>query len=185
MLKDIVGDGESRMNKTLELLQKDLTSIRAGRANPAILDKVQADYYGTMTPINQMANIAAPEPRLIIIQPWDKSVISLIEKAILKSDLGLNPSNDGTAIRIVVPQLTEERRVELVKVVKKKAEEARVGVRNIRRDVNDQIKDEEKKKACSEDEAKKSQAEIQKKTDKFMKEIDKVLENKEKDIMEV
>ncbi|MDR1205638.1 MAG: ribosome recycling factor [Peptococcaceae bacterium] len=185
MLKDIVGDGESRMNKTLELLKKDLASVRAGRANPAILDKVQADYYGTMTPIHQMANITAPEPRMITIQPWDKSAIALIEKAILKSDLGLNPNNDGSVIRVAIPQLTEERRVELVKVVKKRAEEARVGVRNIRRDVNDQIKDEEKKKTCSEDDAKKSQEDIQKKTDKFMKDIDKVLESKEKDIMEV
>ena len=185
MLKDIISDGESRMQKTLELFAKDLTTVRAGRANPAILDKVQADYYGTMTAINQMANISAPEPRLITVQPWDKSTIAVIEKAILKSDLGLNPSNDGSVIRIAIPQLTEERRSELVKVVKKKAEETRVGVRNIRRDVNEQIKDEEKKKTCSEDESKKGLDDIQKLTDKFIKEIDKVVENKEKDIMEV
>ena len=185
MLNDIITDGETRMKKTLEMLSKDLATVRAGRANPAILDKVQADYYGTMTAINQMANISAPEPRLITVQPWDKTSIAVIEKAILKSDLGLNPSNDGTIIRIIIPQLTEERRGELVKVVKKKAEEARVGIRNIRRDVNDQIKDEEKKKTCSEDEAKKAQDDIQKLTDKNIKEVDKIFENKEKDIMEV
>jgi ribosome recycling factor len=185
MLKDIVNDGEGKMKKTLELLKLDLTTVRAGRANPSILDKVQADYYGTMTPINQMANISAPEPRMMVLQPWDKSAIAFIEKAILKSDLGLNPSNDGSVIRIVVPQLTEERRAELVKVVKKKAEDARVSIRNIRRNINDQIKDEEKKKACSENDAKKSQEDIQKITDKYIKEVDKVFENKEKDIMEV
>jgi ribosome recycling factor len=132
-----------------------------------------------------MANISAPEPRMMVLQPWDKSTIALIEKAILKSDLGLNPNSDGSVIRIAVPQLTEERRAELVKVVKKKAEDARVSIRNIRRNVNDQIKDEEIKKACSENDAKKSQEEIQKLTDKYIKEVDKMFENKEKDIMEV
>jgi ribosome recycling factor len=185
MLKDIVNDGEGKMKKTLELLKQDLATVRAGRANPSILDKVQADYFGTMTPINQMAGISAPEPRMMLVQPWDKSTIALIEKAILKSDLGLNPSNDGAVIRIIVPQLTEERRAELVKVVKKKTEEARVSIRNIRRNVNDQIKDEEKKKTCSENDSKKSQEDIQKLTDKYIKELDKVFENKEKDIMEV
>lgn len=185
MLKDIFNETENKMNKTIEALRKDFSTMRAGRANPSILEKIQVDYYGTFTPINQLANISAPEPRLLTIQPWDKSIIQKIEKAILKSDLGLNPSSDGNIIRLAIPQLTEERRQELVKVAKKKAEDTRVSIRNIRRDANDSIKEEEKTKNISEDEAKKGQDDMQKLTDKFIKEVERILELKEKEIMEV
>ena len=185
MLKDVLAEGEDRMQKSVEFFRKDLAAVRAGRANPAILDKIVVDYYGAETPLNQLGNIAAPEPRLLTIAPWDKSAIGAIEKAILKSDLGLNPNNDGSVIRLAIPQLTEERRVQLVKATKKKGEECKVSVRNIRRDVVDRIKAEEKAKSCSEDEAKKANEELQKTTDKYIKEVDKVLEVKEKEIMEV
>lgn len=185
MLKETIHEAEEKMKKSLELLRKEYATLRAGRANPAILDKIQVEYYGTPTPLNQLANISAPEPRLLTIQPWDKSVIGQIEKAILKSDLGLNPSNDGNIIRIAIPQLTQERRVELVKVVRKKAEETKVSIRNVRRDTNDKIKSLEKSKVVSEDEAKKGQDDAQKMTDKYIKEVDRVLEVKEKEIMEV
>lgn len=178
-------DSEEKMLKVLEVLRKELQSLRAGRANPAILEKVAVDYYGSPTPVNQMANITVPEPRLLIIQPWDKSIIPKIEKAILKSDLGLNPNSDGTVIRLAIPQLTQERRKELVKVVKKKGEEAKIGIRNIRREANDDLKNLEKSKDISEDDNKRSQEDVQKLTDKFIQDIDKVLENKEKEIMEV
>lgn len=185
MLKDLLNESEEKMKKTIEILRKEYSTLRAGKANPAILDKVMVDYYGTQMPINQLANIGVPEPRLLTIQPWDKSSIPAVEKAILKSDLGLNPSNDGNLIRIIIPQLTQERRLELVKTIKKKAEESRVGIRNIRRDYNDRIKGLEKAKTISEDETKKGQDEIQKLTDKYIKEIDHVLDVKEKEIMEV
>lgn len=185
MINEVMQDAEERMVKTLDVLRKELQSLRAGRANPAILEKVTVDYYGTPTPINQMANVTAPEPRLLVIQPWDKSIIPNIEKAILKSDLGLNPNSDGTVIRLAIPQLTQERRKELVKVVKKKGEEAKIGVRNIRRDANEDLKALEKSKDISEDDNKKGQEDIQKLTDKYIQDIDKVLDNKEKEIMEV
>jgi ribosome recycling factor len=169
----------------LEVLNKEFASVRAGRANPALLDRVQVDYYGTMTPLNQLASISAPEARLLVIQPWDKSIIASIEKAILKSDLGLNPSNDGTVIRISIPQLTQERRQELVKVVRKKAEEFRVVIRNIRRETNDKIKAQEKNGEISEDEAKKMQDRTQKLTDKYIELVDKALQIKEEEIQEV
>lgn len=185
MINDILSETEDRMQKTIEHLTKDLATLRAGRANPAMLDKVMADYYGEPTPLNQLANITVPEARLLVIQPWDKSSIANIEKAILKSDLGVNPSNDGNVIRIAIPQLTEERRKELVKVVKKRGEEAKVAVRNIRRDANDMLKSSEKEKMISEDQSKKGNDEIQKTTDKYIKDIDVILVAKEKDIMEV
>lgn len=185
MINEIMQDGEEKMLKAVEVLRKDLQSLRAGRANPAILEKVTVDYYGSPTPINQMANISAPEPRLLIIQPWDKSIIPNVEKAILKSDLGLNPNSDGTVIRLAIPQLTQERRKELVKVVKKKGEEGKIAIRNIRREANDELKDLEKSKDISEDDNKRGQEDVQKLTDKFIQEIDKVLENKEMEIMEV
>lgn len=185
MINDILSETEERMQKTIEHLTKDLATLRAGRANPAMLDKVMADYYGEPTPLNQLANITVPEARLLVIQPWDKSSIANIEKAILKSDLGVNPSNDGNVIRIAIPQLTEERRKELVKVVKKRGEEAKVAVRNIRRDANDMLKSSEKEKMISEDQSKKGNDEIQKTTDKYIKDIDVILVAKEKDIMEV
>jgi ribosome recycling factor len=149
------------------------------------LDKITVDYYGAATPLNQLGNISAPEPRLLTIQPWDKSALGAIEKAILKSDLGLNPNNDGSIIRLAIPQLTEERRAQLVKTTRKKGEDCKVSVRNIRRDAADKIKADEKAKTCSEDEAKKSNDELQKFTDKYSKEVDKILETKEKEIMEV
>lgn len=185
MINTIKQDAEERMNKALGALRSDFSTIRTGKANPSILEKVVVDYYGTPTPISQMANISVPEARMLMIQPWDRTVIASIEKAILKSDLGLNPNNDGTAIRLVLPQLTQETRKDLVKKVKKKAEEAKVGIRNIRRDCNDELKAIEKSKEISEDECKKAQDEMQKITDKFVADIEKVLENKEKEIMEV
>ncbi len=185
MIRDILADSEERMAKSIEHLVKDLASLRAGRANPAMVEKITVEYYGVPTPINQLANIMVPEARLLVIQPWDKSSIADIEKAIMRSDLGVNPSNDGNVIRIAIPQLTEERRRDIVKVVKKKGEEAKVAVRNIRREANDMLKSAEKEKLISEDEGKKGMDEIQKFTDKYVKDIDVVLQNKEKDIMEV
>ncbi|WP_368292699.1 ribosome recycling factor [Dehalobacter sp. TBBPA1] len=185
MLNDFLNDAEEKMHKTEEVLKKDLASVRAGRANPAVLDKVSVDYYGTPTPINQLANVSVPDPRMITIQPWDKSSIKDIEKAILKSDLGLTPSNDGMVIRLNIPQLTAERRAEIVKTVKKKAEDAKVAVRNIRRELIDEIKQLEKDKTVSEDDSKKGQEKAQKLTDKTVKDIDEILEKKEKEIMEV
>ena len=185
MLKEVLADGEDRMTKSVEFFRKDLASVRAGRANPAILDKVVVDYYGAPTPLNQMGTIAAPEPRLLTIMPWDKTALTAIEKAIQKSDLGLNPNNDGNIIRLAVPQLTEERRTQLVKGTRKKGEDCKVNIRNIRRDVADKIKAEEKAKSCSEDEAKDANDELQKLTDKHVKEVDKILDIKEKEIMEV
>jgi len=185
MISDIVDNTENRMQKTIQHLSQDLAALRAGRANPAMLDRVQVMYYNSPTPINQLANITVPEARMLVIQPWDKTAIADIEKAILKSDLGITPSNDGNVIRLAIPQLTGERRKEIVKTVKKRGEEAKVAVRNIRRELNDQIKGMEKDKQISENESKKAAEDIQKSTDKFIKEIDVVLAAKEKDIMEV
>jgi len=173
------------MAKAIAALKSEFNSIRAGRANPSLLDRLTVEYYGTPTPIKQMANISAPEPRLLVIQPWDKTGIPDIEKALLKSDLGITPTNDGTVIRLAIPQLTQERRGELVKVVRKKAEEAKIAIRNIRRDANDLIKDLQKSGEMSEDEERRSQEEIQKLTDKFIKQVDEQLSAKEAEIMEV
>jgi ribosome recycling factor len=175
---------EEKMEKALASFKRDLASMRAGRASASLLDKVQAEYYGALTPVNQLGSITTPDARTLIIQPWDKSVISPIEKAIMKSDLGLMPSNDGVAIRITMPILTEQRRQELVKVLRKSGEEAKVNVRNIRRDANDEIKKLEKNGA-SEDEARRMQEDVQKLTDKYITEIDKALQTKEKEMMEV
>lgn len=185
MINDIMNDSEDRMKKSIEHLTKDLATLRAGRANPAMVEKIMVEYYGEPTPLNQLANITVPEARLLVIQPWDKSSIGEIEKAIMKSDLGVNPTNDGNVIRIAIPQLTEERRKELVKVVKKKAEEAKVAIRNIRREANDMLKSSEKEKMISEDEGKKGADDVQKLTDKHIKDIDVILQAKEKEIMEV
>ena len=185
MIKDIVQDSEERMKKTIEHLTRDLSSLRAGRANPGMLDRIVVEYYGEPTPLNQLANITVPEARLLVIQPWDKHSIADIEKAIMKSDLGITPSNDGNVIRLAVPQLTEERRKELVKVVRKRGEEAKVAVRNIRREANDMIKQAEKEKLVSEDEGKKGNEDVQKITDKCVKDVDMILQAKEKDVMEV
>ncbi|MFD1953784.1 ribosome recycling factor [Paenibacillus thailandensis] len=177
-------NAEERMEKAIAALKRELSTLRAGRATPSLLDRVQAEYYGALTPINQLANINTPDSRTIMIQPWDKSSIAAIEKAILKSDLGLTPSNDGSAIRITIPMLTEERRMELVKLTKKFGEEAKVAIRNIRRDANEDIKKLEKD-SISEDESRRHQEDIQKTTDKYIAEVEKVLSAKEKEIMEV
>ncbi len=175
---------DEKMTKTLNGFEAELQTIRAGRANPHILDKLAVDYYGTPTPIQQVANVTVPEARMIQIQPWESSLIKKIEKAILASDLGLNPSNDGKVIRLVFPELTEERRKELVKDVKKKGEAAKVAVRNIRRDANDAFK-KLTKQDVSEDEVKELSDEIQKLTDKYIKDVDNVVEKKSKEIMTV
>ncbi|MCL5677601.1 MAG: ribosome recycling factor [Firmicutes bacterium] len=185
MVKEVIKQIEDKMKKTCELFRKELSHLKAGRATPALLDKVLVDYYGTATPISQMANISVPEPRLLVIQPWDKSAAPAIEKAIMKSDLGLTPSSDGTMIRLAIPQLTEERRKDLVKQVNKLGEEQRVAVRNERREGNELVKAMEKKKEISEDDAKRAEAGIQKVTDRYIKEIDDIVRLKEKEIMEV
>ena len=185
MINDIMSDAESRMKKTIEHLTGDFASLRAGRANPAMVEKIMVNYYGDPTPINQLANINVPEARLLVIQPWDKTSIAAIEKAIMKSDLGINPNNDGNVIRLSIPALTEETRKDMVKVVKKRAEEAKVGVRNIRREANEMIKAGEKEKLISEDESKKGIEDMQKITDKSIKDIDGILLVKERDIMAV
>lgn len=184
MPQSIKKDAEERMDKAIGALKRDLTSLRAGRATPALLDRVQVEYYGAMTPVNQLANINTPDSRTLMIQPWDKSSLASIEKAIMKSDLGLTPSNDGSMIRLAIPALTEERRAELVKLTRKLGEESKVAIRNIRRDANDDIKKLEKSD-ISEDESRRYQDDIQKTTDKFIAEVDKVLVAKEKEIMEV
>ena len=178
-------DLKERMGKTINNYSEKLAEVRAGRANPAILNKVKIDYYGTPTPINQVAGISVPEARLIVIQPWDMSVLKEIEKAILASDIGINPNNDGKVIRLAFPELNEERRKELVKDVKKMAEEAKVAVRAIRRDGIENAKAEQKEGNMTEDELKNAENEIQKLTDKHVEEIDKILEKKEKEIMSV
>jgi ribosome recycling factor len=174
-----------RMTRTIEVLKKDFSSIRTGRASLSLLDGIMVNYFDTQTPLQQLATLSIPESRQITIQPWDQKIIPDIEKAILKSDLGLTPSNNGKIIRIIIPPLTEERRKQLVKAVKKKAEEAKVAVRNIRRDTNDDLKKLEKEKNLSEDEAKKFHDEVQKITDSYIAKVDDVLKLKEKEIMEV
>lgn len=175
---------EEKMTKTMGNLDGELGAIRAGRANPNVLNKIKVDYYGTPTPIQQVANVAVPEARMIQIQPWEKNMLKVIEKAIQVSDLGINPTNDGTMIRLVFPELTEERRKELVKDVKKKGEAAKVAIRNIRRDGNDMLK-KLKGADVSEDEVKDMETELQKLTDKYVKEVDKAVENKSKEVMTV
>jgi len=184
-IKEVWAQANERMQKVIEVAKKDFATIRTGRANPAILDRVTVECYGSMMPLNQVANISAPEPRMIVVQPWDKSILASVERAILKADLGLNPTNDGNVIRLVIPQLTEERRRELVKLLKKDAEEKRVAIRNVRRDANDTIKKMEKDGTITEDESKKGIDDIQKLTDKYIAEIDKLAANKEQEIMEV
>jgi ribosome recycling factor len=184
-IQDVHSSHEERMKKAIEVLRREFSTIRAGRATTGLLDKVVIDYYGAQSPVNQVANVSIPEPRTIIIQPWDKKMLSVIEKAILKSDLGLTPNNDGMVIRLVLPQLTQQRRQELVKTVHKEAEESRVAIRNLRRDANDTLKKIEKDKLASEDEVKKAQEDIQKLTDKYIKEVDHVMAAKEKEVMEI
>ena len=176
---------KEKMEKSISVYSEKLSEVRAGRANPAILNKIKIDYYGTATPINQVAGVSVPEARLIVIQPWDISVLKEIEKAILASDIGINPNNDGKVIRLAFPELNEERRKELVKEIKKMAEEAKVAIRAIRREGIDNAKTEQKEGNITEDELKQAENDIQKLTDKNIEEIDKILENKEKEVMSV
>ena len=176
---------EEKMDKTISVFNENLSEVRAGRANPAILNKVKIDYYGTPTPINQVAGVSVPEARLIVIQPWDASVLKEIERAILASDIGINPNNDGKVIRLNFPELNEERRKELVKEIKKTAEEARVAVRSIRRDGLDEFKKKQKNSEITEDDLHTAEEQIQKITDKKIEEIDNILANKEKEIMSI
>ncbi|MDE5412935.1 ribosome recycling factor [Alkalihalobacterium chitinilyticum] len=185
MSKELMQDAQGRMKKALDALNRELSTLRAGRANPSLLEKVTVEYYGAPTPLNQLATISVPEARMLVIQPFDKTVIGDIEKAILKSDLGLTPSNDGTIIRITIPALTEERRKDLVKLVKKYGEEGKVAVRNIRRDINDDLKKLQKDGELTEDDLRRSTDEVQKLTDKHIADIDQITTNKEKEIMEV
>lgn len=176
---------EDKMQKSIESLEREYNSIRAGRANPHVLDKIKVDYYGTPTPLQQVGNISVPEPRIITIQPWETSLLKAIEKEIMQSDIGINPTNDGKVIRLVFPELTEERRKELVKDVKKKGEAAKVAIRNIRRDAIDAIKKKGKEDGISEDEVKGYQDDVQKKTDEYIKKIDVEIEEKSNEIMTV
>jgi ribosome recycling factor len=185
MIDDVLTDAEDRMSKAVEALRKELATIRTGRAHPGLIEHLRVDYYGAPTPLNQLATINVPEPRLLTIQPWDQQSLGAIEKAILKSDLGLNPSNDGSIIRLTIPQLTEERRKELVKVVHKKVEEGRVAVRNVRRDRHDELRRLQKEKEISEDAQYLAQEELQKLTDSFIQEVERVGEEKEAELLAV
>ena len=176
---------EGKMNKTLEVLLSDYAAIRAGRANPHVLDKIKVDYYGTPTPIQQVGNVSVPEARMIVIQPWEKSLLKAVEKAILTSDLGINPTNDGNCIRLIFPEMTEERRKEVAKDVKKKGDGAKVAIRNIRRDANDAFKKMEKAGDMSEDDLQEATEKMQKLTDKMIEKVDKAVEEKTKEIMTV
>lgn len=184
-MKEVIKRCEEKMTKTCENLDGEFSNIRAGRANPNLLNRIMVEYYGTPTPMQQVGNISVPEPRIIQINPWEKSLLKAIEKAILASDLGITPTNDGTSIRLVFPELTEERRKELVKDIKKKGEAAKVAVRNVRRDANDTLKKMEKSTDITEDERKEGEEKIQKMTDKYVAKIDKSVENKSKEIMTV
>jgi ribosome recycling factor len=185
MPMELIDETREKMTKTLNVLKAELSSLRAGRANAQVLDRITVDYYGTMTPINQLGNISTPEPRMLIIALWDTKMIPAVEKAIQKSDLGINPANDGKIIRLVFPELTEERRKDLVKTVRKKGEESKVAIRNIRRDLNDQIKKQKKDGLITEDDQKRMEEKGQKMTDEFIKDIDAILGAKEKEILSV
>ena len=185
MYKEILSTAKEKMSKTISVTSSELASIRAGRANPKILDKIMVDYYGTPTPINQLGNISSPEPRMLVISLWESKMISAVEKAIQKSDIGINPSNDGKVIRLVIPELNEERRKELCKQVKKTCEEGKVAVRAIRRDSMEAVKKLKKDSKITEDEQKQAETELQKITDNAIKELDKVCADKEKEIMAV
>ena len=185
MLKEVEKSAREKMEQPIEFLLKELSTIRTGRASPALLDGVQVDYFNTPTPINQVASVSVPESRLIVLQPWDPTVLAEIEKAILRANLGLTPTNDGKVIRISIPALTEERRKDLVKVAKKMAEDGRVALRNVRREVNEEVKGLEKKKEISEDDMRRSQADIQKITDSYIEKVAAIIEKKEKEILEI
>ena len=185
MAVDLLGDAERRMQKAVDALKQDLAAIRTGRASSALVERIQVDYYGTPTPINQVATISVPEARMIVIQPWDRKMLTGIEKAIQKSDLGINPNSDGQVIRLNVPPMSEERRRDMAKTLHKKLDEHKVAVRNIRRDVQDKLRDREKKKEIPEDELKRNADKLQKLTDRYIDEMDKVGKSKEQEIMEV
>ncbi len=185
MMSTDYSEFEAKMKKTTEVLSEQFAAVRAGKANPAVLDRITVDYYGSPTPIQQIASISTPDARSLLIQPWDGSVLKGIEKAILASDLGINPQNDGRAIRLVFPQLTEERRKELAKQVKKYAEEAKVAVRNIRRDAMEKFKAQKKKSEITEDDLKIVEKDMQKLTDDYIKEVDKIAAKKEQELMEL
>lgn len=185
MLDEVAVEAEKKMTKVLESLQSDLTTIRTGRASSSLVDRLHVEYYGSEMPLNQLAGITVPEPRMIVIQPWDKSSISEIEKAIQKSELGLTPSNDGNVIRIVLPQLTEERRRDLVRVVHRRVEEGRVGMRNARREAHDDLRDLRKENMATEDDVKTGEARLQRVTDRFIAEADRIGQVKEAEVMEV
>lgn len=184
-MKEILNNAKEKMSKSCAVYQRDMQTLRAGRANPQLLDRITVDYYGTPTPINQVGNISSPEPRMLVITPWESSMIKEIEKAIQKSDLGLNPSNDGKIIRLIFPELNEERRKELTKVARKGAEEAKVAIRAIRRDAIEQIKKLKKDSVITEDDQRKGEEEAQKLTDKAIKDVDAMCAAKEKEIMEI
>lgn len=183
--KELRKNGKHRMDGAIQAFSDELSKIRTGRATPALLDSVKVDYYGQRVPLNQAATVTTPEPRLIVVQPWEKSMLAEIEREILKADLGLNPSNDGALIRVPIPQLSEERRKDLVKLVHKFAEDARIAIRNVRRDVNDHLKKLEKNHDLSEDELSVELEEIQNYTDEHTKRVDEIMQNKEKEVMEV
>lgn len=185
MIETIRKDSKQRMEKAIDVVSQEFAKLRTGKATPALLDGIKIDYYGQSTPLKQVANVSAPEPRLLVVQPWDKSMLGDIEKEIIKSDLGLNPTNDGIVIRIPIPQLTEERRKDLVKVAKKIAEEGKVAIRNVRRDANEKLKKSEKSSDISEDDMHTGQDKVQELTDASIKKIDEMLEHKEKEIMTV
>lgn len=184
MIKDILADARERMEKTIDAQQNDLRAIRTGRASPALVERLMVEYYGTPTPLIQLAGVTVPEPRMLMIRPWDRSTVGIIEKAILKSDLGLTPNNDGQAIRLIIPQLTEERRRDLNKQVARRVEEARVSARNIRRDAVEMLRDAEKEKLIDEDDLHKGQEQVQELTDKYIKQIDEIGKAKEAEILE-
>lgn len=185
MINDVLTSAETKMEKAIEALRRDLATIRTGRAQPGLVEHLKLDYYGVPTPLNQVATVTVPEARLLVIQPYDRNAISTIEKAILKSDLGLTPSSDGRVIRLPIPQLTEERRKDLIKMVHKKVEEGRVSLRNLRREASEELRDMEKKKEISEDDLKRAQEQLQKLTDGHMAEVDKVGQQKEADLREI
>jgi len=184
-MKEILNTAKEKMSKSASVYQRDMQTLRAGRANPQLLDRITVDYYGTPTPINQVGNVSSPEPRMLVIAPWESSMIKEIEKAIQKSDLGLNPSNDGKVIRLVFPELNEERRKDLTKVARKGCEEAKVAIRSIRRDAIEQVKKLKKESLITEDDQRKAEEDAQKLTDKAIKEVDAICAAKEKEIMEV
>lgn len=184
-MNELFKETEAKMKKTVEVIQSELAAVRAGRANPAVLDKIKIDYYGVMTPVSQIGSVSIPEPRTLVIQPWDASALKAVEKAIMSSDLGINPGNDGKVIRLNFPQLTEERRKELIKQIHKTGEDGKVAIRNLRRDANERLKTMKKKSEITEDDLKSMEKDVQDITDKYCKEIDEMVVIKEKELMAV